>query len=118
MVRTSYFSGLKSKGINPTDCIAICRVVPNGWTGEKAIRLAPSQPLLKAMLDGYLGEKEFERLYIEQLESSIDDASKIRLARFVDGKVLVCYEKTGDFCHRHILAKWMRERCGIEVSEA
>ena len=21
---------------------------------------------------------------------------------------LVCYEKTGDFCHRHLVAEWLR----------
>ena len=30
---------------------------------------------------------------------------------------LCCYEKPGDFCHRHILAKWITENTGIEITE-
>lgn len=31
-----------------------------------------------------------------------------------DNVVLCCYEKPGDFCHRHILIKWLGE--GQELS--
>lgn len=24
-----------------------------------------------------------------------------------DKCILLCYEKTGDFCHRHLLAEWL-----------
>lgn len=30
---------------------------------------------------------------------------------------LLCYEKPGDFCHRHILAEWLKEKEGIDVVE-
>lgn len=29
---------------------------------------------------------------------------------------LICYEKSGDFCHRHIVADWLKAS-GIEVNE-
>jgi uncharacterized protein (DUF488 family) len=29
---------------------------------------------------------------------------------------LLCFEKSEDFCHRHLLAEWMKER-GIPVRE-
>lgn len=29
---------------------------------------------------------------------------------------LVCYEKPGDFCHRHLVASWMNQM-GIKVKE-
>ena len=35
------------------------------------------------------------------------DPNEIRLA--LEGKILLCYEKPGDFCHRHLLAHWMNE---------
>ena len=31
--------------------------------------------------------------------------------------VLLCYEKPGDFCHRHILANWLEENFGFKVEE-
>lgn len=30
--------------------------------------------------------------------------------------VLLCYEKSGDFCHRHLVAEWLR-KSGYRVSE-
>ena len=29
--------------------------------------------------------------------------------------ILLCYEKKGDFCHRHLVSEWLREE--IEVNE-
>ena len=29
---------------------------------------------------------------------------------------LVCYEKPGDFCHRHLVAQWLRD-AGYSVEE-
>ena len=31
--------------------------------------------------------------------------------------VLLCYEKSDDFCHRHIVAKWLEDNLGIIVKE-
>ncbi len=30
---------------------------------------------------------------------------------------LLCYEKPGEFCHRHLLAQWITEQSGLEVTE-
>ena len=34
-----------------------------------------------------------------------------------DTIALVCYEKPSDFCHRHLVAKWINENTNIEVRE-
>ena len=34
-----------------------------------------------------------------------------------DDCVLLCYEKSGDFCHRHLVANWLSDNLGIEVKE-
>ena len=34
-----------------------------------------------------------------------------------DNAVMLCYEKPGDFCHRHIIADWLHKNTGIEVKE-
>lgn len=31
--------------------------------------------------------------------------------------VLLCYEKPGDFCHRQLVAEWLRAKTGLEVGE-
>jgi uncharacterized protein (DUF488 family) len=30
---------------------------------------------------------------------------------------LLCYEKPGDFCHRHIVAEWLHNNLGVHVEE-
>ena len=32
--------------------------------------------------------------------------------------ILCCYEKSGEFCHRHMAAAWLQDELGIEISEA
>ena len=34
-----------------------------------------------------------------------------------DNMILLCYEKSGDFCHRHVLADWLEENFGYRVEE-
>ena len=34
-----------------------------------------------------------------------------------DNAVMLCYEKPGDFCHRHLIADWISKNTGITVEE-
>ena len=34
-----------------------------------------------------------------------------------DNAVMLCYEKPGDFCHRHLIADWITKNTGITVEE-
>ena len=34
-----------------------------------------------------------------------------------ENSVLLCWEKPSDFCHRHLVADWFKEKLGIEVKE-
>ena len=34
-----------------------------------------------------------------------------------DATILLCHEKTGRFCHRHIFAQWWQERTGQTITE-
>ena len=34
-----------------------------------------------------------------------------------DGTILLCYEKPNEFCHRHIVADWLRQHGRIEIEE-
>lgn len=31
--------------------------------------------------------------------------------------VMLCYEKPGDFCHRHLVAKWLMSNLNINITE-
>lgn len=34
-----------------------------------------------------------------------------------DNAVMLCYEKPGDFCHRHLIADWIAKNTGMTVEE-
>ena len=40
-----------------------------------------------------------------------------RLEKPYKGIVFVCYEKSDDFCHRHIFADYMRTHFNIDIEE-
>ena len=111
MIYTSYFA--KFQGDNG---VAICRGA-KWWTGEKYIKLAPPAELLawwkcqKKDLESCWGA--FEKVYRQEVLSKLDVH---QVARDLDGKVLLCFERTRDYCHRHIVAKWLNEN-GYECVE-
>ncbi len=62
---------------------------------------------------------EYLRLY-DQILARLDPRFVLRqIEEFAQGRdaALCCYEKPGDFCHRHILARWLTEGTGVEVTE-
>lgn len=79
--------------------------------------LAPSPLILKGYKAGVLTNEDYEELYLDLL---INDR-KLDAQRIVDqlpeGTILLCYEKSGDFCHRHIAARWLMENADVTISE-
>ncbi len=51
------------------------------------------------------------RLRVEDVVREIETLSEDRDA------ALLCYEKPGDFCHRHLLADWLTRESGLVVEE-
>lgn len=69
-------------------------------------------------------EKQTQEQYIERYNRLVLGSLKVEnvirdIERLSGGRdaALLCYEKPGDFCHRHLLAKWITEQSGLEVSE-
>ena len=111
MIYTSYFGNLKKlpKNIIP---ISICGKAPDWWDGMQYKRLAPKYQFFiewkKNKDNGY---------YIEQFKKEILDnldASEVvmELEQLCDKQsndiALICYEKSEDFCHRHLVSNWLR----------
>lgn len=109
MIYTSYFS---SRKYNINDGVSIARYV-KFWKGETYYPLFPSQNLLSDYKNGLIDEKEYERRYVSETLSKLNPK---KVYEDLDGKVLLCYEKTSDFCHRHIVAKWLNDN-GFKCEE-
>lgn len=108
-IYTSYFA----KQANNPKALAICRWTPKWYNGRQCLLLAPSDKLLRGYKNGEVSEEEYAHAYTDYLNSLTIE--KV-LSVLTDGDVLLCYERSSDFCHRHILAKWLTEH-GVQVEE-
>ena len=123
MIYTSYFAKLKSlpAGVIP---ISICAKSPNWYKGLQYKGLAPTYDILmKYKQDG--DTEAYIRSFNEQILQRLN-ASKVvfDLCSLADKDqtyhsydiCLICYEKSSDFCHRHLVAEWLR-RYGYDCEE-
>lgn len=113
MIYTTYFAKLKTlpKDIVP---ISICAKVPNGYHGLEYKKLAPSYELLskwKQTNDNDYYIKCYLSQVLQQLEPKEVVTELYNLAATQSAPVkdiaLVCYEKSADFCHRHLVSAWL-----------
>lgn len=115
-IYTSYFAKtatLRKAGIVP---IGIALWPPRFFNGISMKQVAPR----RYMLNDGLTDAEYESMYRNDVLRLVDARSFIKdLERASQGMdvALCCFEKPGDFCHRHILAKWLNEQTGVEVQE-
>lgn len=112
-IYTSYFAKvdeLKKNGICP---VAICGGLPKGYTGLWYKKLAPKWSwfkIWKETRDNDYYIKCFNRDVLDKLtlDTVIYDLDVITNEAPVIA--LICYEKPGDFCHRHLVAHWIGEK--------
>ncbi len=107
MIYTSYFGNLRN--LPKERVIAISRGVPKGFDGPKAIYLAPPWELIKDM-----DRTHFTEEYRKRVLARVDP---VKLLKNLDNYILLCWEAPGAFCHRRVLADWVKEKTGIEIPE-
>lgn len=88
--------------------ISISRFPPKGWTGLQYLPLAPSPELLAHVKQTH-DHDHYTDVFGNQLKSLdknqvLEDIGKLSGNR---DTVLLCYEKPGNFCHRHLVAEWL-----------
>ena len=113
MLYTSYFANLKKIRNPDTVCVSIARNHPPYFKGLCYKKIAPTQQILNDW-HRFADKERFIRDYKEQVLSRLNpkdvvlDLIKLTSNR-CDNIVLLCYEKPEDFCHRHLVAKWLTE---------
>ena len=113
MIYTTYFAKLKSlpKNIIP---ISICGKAPDWYKGLQYKKLAPKYDFFMKWKENHDNDyytKCFKEQVLDNL--NVDDViyDLVGILDVNEGVViaLVCYEKPSDFCHRHLVAKWLLE---------
>ena len=102
---TSCFANVrKMSEEQKANCVAVCRWLPKSVDMPQYLCVAPHPDILSDYKAGG-SEEEYTKKYRKQLAR----LNPNEIGRLLDGKILLCYEKAEDFCHRHILASWLRE---------
>ena len=116
-IYTSYFGNSKKLQQAGIKVIGISLYPPRWFNGISLKQVAPTKSILFA--NGQTQE-EYTRRYKSEVLSRQDMQQFLKTVEQASGGqdvALCCYEKPEDFCHRHILADWIKEKLGIEISE-
>lgn len=117
-IYTSYFGNIRRL---PTDlvCISICGKAPNWYEGLQYKVVAPKYKFFMEWK-----ENKDNDFYIEHFNKEVLDMLSVKkvyddLEKMTKGRdcVLLCYERPEDFCHRHLVAKWLEDNLNISVIE-
>lgn len=114
-VYTSYFGNikaLKEHGIIP---ISIARWLPKWYNGISLKNVAPTPSMLKDDIT----RDEYIKRYNELLQKIDANEFLETLKFFSKGQpcALICYEKPNEFCHRHLLAKYLNDKLNLNIEE-
>ena len=124
MIYTSYFAKLKSLPENIIP-ISICGKAPDWYKGLQYKKLAPKYDFFMEWKrnqdnDYYIkcfNEQVLDKLnavdIVKELDGLLVDATTAldynADSMLVPRIALICYEKPGDFCHRHLVANWLSD---------
>ena len=110
MIYTSYLA----KSANDPRAVVISRYPPKWYKGTIFSKLAPKKEwFIEWKNNPELGEDWYRKKYYETV---LDHLDVYKTAKYLQDKILLCYESPEKFCHRHIAAEWLRE-AGYEVEE-
>lgn len=113
---TSYFGRtalLQRSGIVP---IGIALWLPRWYSGKSMKSVDPTAYMVK----GDITQDRYVELYNKEILGKLRVEEVVyEIERLSGGKdaALLCYEKPGDFCHRHLLADWLTRESGLVVEE-
>lgn len=115
-IYTSYFANVKAlekAGVVP---IGIALYPPRWFRGISLKEVAPSYSIFKhtKSREEYISRYTSEILARTNVSEFIERIRQISNGRDV---ALLCFEKPGDFCHRRLLADYIKEQTGVDVEE-
>ncbi|WP_156955874.1 DUF488 family protein [Solidesulfovibrio alcoholivorans] len=115
MITTSYFA--REKDIANPVCIA--QVKPSWSKSREYKKLAPPWALVDRYKRGLVTPQQYTQEFtfvVLSLLNPVEVMNEI-VSLFGEDATLLCYEKSGDFCHRRIVAAWIEKGTGVVVPE-
>lgn len=113
---TGYFAKLKNYQKANLTPISIAAKAPIWYKGDEYKKLAPKWSFYSEWKNGshkgdndyyikHFKEEVLDKLDPEQVLKELEGFSGVS----EDNIILLCYEKTGTFCHRHLVADWLNQ---------
>ena len=124
MIYTTYFAQLRKLPENIIP-IAICGKSPDWFQGAQYKALAPKYDFFQEWKkdhdnDKYIRNFNARILNLLNADDVVNDLYRLAgidlESRGECHIALVCYEKPNDFCHRHLVADWLRQN-GYSANE-
>ena len=113
---TGYFAKLKNYQKANLTPISIAAKAPIWYKGDEYKKLAPKWSFYSEWKNGsHKGDNDYYiKHFKEEILDKLDPEQVLReLEGFSgvseDNIILLCYEKTGTFCHRHLVADWLNQ---------
>lgn len=114
MVYTGYFAMAKKYKKLGFCTISVAQFNPSWYNGVSFPELAPSKELLGDYKLSGLSPDDYTSRYFDELQrpEAIAGIEKLKKKALSDSRdlILLCYEKPGEFCHRHVLARFLNAR--------
>jgi uncharacterized protein (DUF488 family) len=84
-------------------------MVPATFKGDACEALAPTWSLVNGLKSGEISKEKYTSVYKNMLE--FFDAEQLAKDLESEGSdvVLLCFEKRGEFCHRHLVSEWLNK---------
>lgn len=90
--------------------ISISLYTPHWFTGFKYPLLSPTPDILHDYKSKLIDVDTYINRYLNQVLIGLDSIQVLsNISRIGNGNdiALCCYEKSGEFCHRHLVANWL-----------
>ena len=118
MIYTGYWAKIHDYELNGLTPVGISGWSPDGYTGKTYKKLAPKYLWWKEWHDKKLSEQWYTEKYYETVLNVLKplDVAK-QLQQMGDNIVLLCFETPEKFCHRHLVAQWLKEKANLDVRE-
>ena len=117
-VFTSYYANWRRFPETATT-ISIAGKAPESYFGLEYKKLAPKWGFFNDYKSGKIDEEGYTVEYYKQVLSNLKP--EVVYSELINDLgtdiILLCWEKTGSFCHRHIVAKWLQDKLNIRVEE-
>lgn len=116
-MNTSYFGSPKIRKIDKSNLVSISYKPPDYF--KELIRiykpLCPSYQLVMAYKNKVINEEDYTMSYYDEILNMLNPRKVFD--EIGENSILLCYEKSGKFCHRRLVADWIEKELGIEVPE-